>query len=116
MRTSRTIEKLLRHAGNGAWANISTGLVVRSILKLALITSCALACSAQAQQFAYVTNSGSSSVSVVDTATNTVKATIGVGARPIGVAFTPDGSRVYVANSQSNSVSVINTATNTVIA
>jgi YVTN family beta-propeller protein len=75
-----------------------------------------LASSAQAKHFAYVTNSSSSSVSVVDTASNTVVATIGVGNRPIGVAFTPNGSRVYVANSGSDSVSVIDTATNTVIA
>ena len=72
--------------------------------------------SAQAQPFAYVTNSGSSSVSVINTATNTVTGTVGVGGRPIGVAFTPDGSRAYVANSESNSVSVINTSTQTVIA
>jgi len=72
--------------------------------------------SAPAQLFAYVTNSGSSSVSVIDTATNTVTATVGVEGRPIGDAFTPDGSRVYVANSGSDSVSVIDTASNTVIA
>src|SRR5258708_27219256 len=72
----------------------------------------------QAQTFAYVTNSSSSSVSVIDTATNTVTTTVGVESRPIGVgfAFTPNGSRVYVANSDSNSVSVIDTATNAVIA
>jgi len=75
-----------------------------------------LAVPAQAQTFAYVTNSSSSSVSVIDTATNAVTATIEVEGRPIGVAFTPDGSRVYVANSESNSVSVIDTATNTVTA
>jgi YVTN family beta-propeller protein len=102
MRTPRTIKKLLRHpktdGRNDVCASVRLVVVVRNVLKLALMTSCLLASSAQAQQFAYVTNSGSSSVSVVDTATNTVKATIGVGARPI-VALTPDGSRVYVANS-----------------
>ena len=56
------------------------------------------------------------SVSVIDTATNTVIATIPVGLDPIGVAVTPDGSKVYVANAGSNTVSVIDTATNTVIA
>ncbi len=52
-------------------------------------------------------------MSVIDTATNTVTATIPVGPEPYGVAVTPDGSKVYVANF-SNSVSVIATATNTV--
>jgi YVTN family beta-propeller protein len=67
-------------------------------------------------QNAYVTNRDSNTVSVIDTATNTVTATIPVGGGPIGVAVTSDGSKVYVANASSNSVSVIGTATNTVIA
>jgi YVTN family beta-propeller protein/uncharacterized repeat protein (TIGR03803 family) len=67
---------------------------------------------------AYITNSGSNNVSVIDTATNTVTATIpvGVGTNPAGVAVSPDGSKVYVANTHSNNVSVIATATNTVTA
>jgi YVTN family beta-propeller protein/autotransporter-associated beta strand protein len=64
---------------------------------------------------AYVTTDGSSAVSVIDTATNTVAATIGVGNTPLGVAVSPDGSRAYVANEFSNTVSVINTTTNTVM-
>ena len=39
-------------------------------------------------------------VSVIDTATNTVIATIPVGSSPFGVAVTPDGSKVYVANDE----------------
>ena len=63
----------------------------------------------------YVPNYGSDTVSVIDTATNTVITTIPVGATPWGVAVTPDGSRVYVANSGDNAVSVIDTISNTVI-
>jgi YVTN family beta-propeller protein len=55
-------------------------------------------------------------VSVIDTATNTVTGTIPVGAFPGGVAVTPDGSKVYVTDESSNTVSVIATATNTVSA
>ena len=47
--------------------------------------------SATAAPFAYVANNGSSTVSVIATATNTVVATIGVGTGPRGVAITPDG-------------------------
>lgn len=65
---------------------------------------------------AYVTDSGSDTVSVVDTATNTVVTAIPVGDRPDGVAITPDGSRVYVVNTQSGTVSVISTASDTVVA
>jgi YVTN family beta-propeller protein len=66
-------------------------------------------------QNAYITNVLDNSVSVVNTATNTVTATIPVGAVPTGVAVTPDGSKVYVTNFESNSVSVIDTASNMVI-
>jgi YVTN family beta-propeller protein len=71
---------------------------------------------ANAQRFTYVTNFGSSSVSVIDMSSNTVAATVSVGGNPYGIAITPDGSRLYVANQSSNSVSVIDTASNTVVA
>jgi YVTN family beta-propeller protein len=63
----------------------------------------------------YVANFGGSTVSVIDTATNTVIATITVGSGPGGVAVTPDGSRLYITNSGNETVSVIDTTTNTVI-
>src|SRR5712691_7769333 len=76
--------------------------------------------------FAYVTNTGaicdfcaaiqSPSVSVIDTATYSVVATIPAGNYPSGVAITPNGAFAYVANFNSSSVSVIDTATNTVTA
>ncbi len=64
----------------------------------------------------YVTNRNSGNVSVIDTATNTVVATVTVGALPQALAVTPNGAHVYVANRISNTVSVINTRTNTVVA
>jgi YVTN family beta-propeller protein len=60
-----------------------------------------------------VTNVNSNIVSVIDTATNTVMATVPVGSSPQGIAVTPDGKHAYVAN---GSVSVIDTATNKVVA
>jgi YVTN family beta-propeller protein len=66
--------------------------------------------------FAYITNAGSNTVSVIDSASNTVVATVAVGTTPIGVAVNPAGTRAYVANAGSNTVSVIETATNTVVA
>jgi YVTN family beta-propeller protein len=56
---------------------------------------------------AYITDAGTASVSVIDTATNTVTGTIAVGAGPRAVAFTPDGTASYVANGGGNSVSVV---------
>ena len=72
--------------------------------------------SSSAEPYAYITNVDSNTVSVIDTATNTVIATVPVGMKPSGVAVSPDGSKVYVTNGYSNSVSVIDTATNTVTA
>jgi YVTN family beta-propeller protein len=65
---------------------------------------------------AYVANQFDGTVSVIDTATNTVTATIPVGDYPFGVAVSPNGSRVYVTNADSDTVSVIDAATNTVTA
>ncbi len=55
-------------------------------------------------------------MSVIDTATGVVSATITVGNAPIGVTITPDGKHVYVANNGDGTVSVIDTATGAVSA
>lgn len=55
-------------------------------------------------------------VSVIETATNTVTDTVSVGSNPFGVSVTPDVTSAYVANRYSNTVSVINTATNAITA
>ena len=59
---------------------------------------------------------GSNSVSVIDSASNTVVATVAVGSGPYGVAVNPDANLIYVANSISGNVSVIDGASNTVVA
>jgi YVTN family beta-propeller protein len=65
---------------------------------------------------AYVANSFSGSVSVVNLQTLTVVNTITVGAEPAGVVVSPDGTRLYVANAASNTLTVVNTANDTVVA
>jgi YVTN family beta-propeller protein len=55
------------------------------------------------------------SVSVIDTVSNSLVASARVGTSPNIVAITPDGNRAYVTNSGDNSVSVIDTATNNVV-
>jgi len=57
----------------------------------------------------------SGTVSVIDTATDTVRATIEVGLHPTGMALSPAGDRVYVTNANSDTVSVISTLTDTVV-
>jgi YVTN family beta-propeller protein len=66
--------------------------------------------------YAYVTDLNGGDVKVINTATNAVTATIGVGSGPIGVAVSADGKRVYVTNSLSNTISVIDATTETVAA
>jgi YVTN family beta-propeller protein len=66
-------------------------------------------------QNAYIPSADFDHVSVIDTVTNTVIATIPVGMFPMGVAVSPDGRKVYVTNETSNNVSVISTFTNRVI-
>ncbi len=67
------------------------------------------------QSVAYISNSASNTVSIIDTTDNTVKATVNVENNPWGVAATLDG-KVYVVNDQSHTLSVIGIATNTVVA
>jgi YVTN family beta-propeller protein len=61
---------------------------------------------------AYVSNSGSDTVSVIDTTTHNVVATVATGKAPVNPTFTPDRRKVYVSNSQAGTLSVIDVATN----
>ncbi|WP_153538642.1 beta-propeller fold lactonase family protein [Streptomyces sp. RB17] len=89
---------------------------------LAMLTGLALPVLASSSAWAapgpnaYVANFASNTVSVIDTASNTVVGSpVPVGTNPAGVAITPDGRHAYVTNQTSNDVSVIDTASNTVV-
>lgn len=75
----------------------------------------ALAAGPASARNAYVTNSGSGTVTVIDTVANSAVATVPVGGEPVDVAITPDGTRAYVVNSADGTVSVIDTKSNTVV-
>jgi YVTN family beta-propeller protein len=64
---------------------------------------------------AYVGNFKDSTVSVVDTGSAAVVATVPVAAGPHGMAVSPDGRFVYVTGDGSSSMSVIETATDRVV-
>lgn len=83
-----------------------------ALLGLLLLTAHA----AQAAPFAYIAHPTSNQITVLDTATNTISATVPVGTSPFGVAVNSAGTQVYVANFLSNTVSVIDAASNTVTA
>src|ERR1700736_5986235 len=104
---------------NGSRAAWARGFVaVFAVLAIGV----ASASPVEAAPFAYVTiwepHTGQSTVSVINTATNTVMATVTlpVGSLPSEVAVAPDGKHAYVPNNGSNTVSVIDTATNAVVA
>ena len=63
---------------------------------------------------AYVGNFKDDSVSVIDTSSRAVLATLPVAAGPDGIVITPDGATAFVSGSSATSVSVIDTATDKV--
>jgi YVTN family beta-propeller protein len=71
---------------------------------------------AAGETLAYVANFEANTVTVIDTATHAVVATVPVGPGPFGVAARPDGRFVYVTNNGGTTVSVIDTASNSVAA
>ena len=104
-----------RNGSRVAWARGFMALCAMLAMGLGLTAS-----PAEAAPFAYVVNQRSNNVSVIDTATNMVVATVPVGAVPGWVAVTPDGKYAYVTNGNAgnppSTVSVIDTATNMVVA
>lgn len=64
----------------------------------------------------YVVDQSLDRLLVIDTATNSVSATVTVGDQPLGAAISPDGSTVYVTNFTDSTVSIVNTTTNSVTA
>jgi YVTN family beta-propeller protein len=59
-------------------------------------------------QTAYVSNWGGSDLTVIDTATGTLKGTIAVGEHPSALKVNPARGELYVADTDSDQVSVVN--------
>ncbi len=68
------------------------------------------------REYAWVTNGGGNSVTVLDLVHMTTAATIPVGDDPVDIAVSPTRDEVYVVNRGSGSVSVIDAVTNKVVA
>ncbi len=69
-----------------------------------------------ANTYLYITNAGSSTVSVLDSKTNVIVATIHVEDMPQAAAYDPSNNEILVANTGNTTVSAINGTTNQVIA
>ena len=92
------------------------GQIFNKVLGIMALTFLTLVSIVGASPFAYITNAESDNISVIDTDTNKVTATISVGSNPIGVVIDPNGTKIYVVNAYSNDVSIIDTATNKITA
>ena len=68
------------------------------------------------REFAYVSNGGAGTVTVLDLVAMRLDRTLRVGRQPTGLAANPKRNEVYVANAGSDSVSVIDTESNRVVA
>src|SRR5439155_22807077 len=82
------------------------------IQAIVLLVCCATVVGATAAPVAYVSNEGSSSVSVIDTATDKVVSTMKIGQKPRGIAISPDGKRLYISDQTANALRVIDTGKN----
>ncbi|NQX45147.1 YncE family protein [Paenibacillus tritici] len=78
-------------------------------------------CMDPAEKKLYVVNTGGDTVTIIDTATFNILATVFVGngnatpSNPVAVFVAAYGDKAYVANSSDKDVTIINTSTNTVI-
>jgi YVTN family beta-propeller protein len=89
---------------------------VRAGLLLALIFGLMVpVASAAAAVKAYVSNFKDNTVSVIDTATGKVVATVAVAPGPHGMAITRDGRALYVSGDGSSSVDIIDTSRDKVV-
>jgi YVTN family beta-propeller protein len=88
---------------------------MRKHILLSAVVSLILSSTALAAPFAYVGSYWDGTISVIDTATNTVTAVIPTGRYPYAVAVNPSGTRVYVTKDYYGELAVIDAATNTVL-
>ena len=68
------------------------------------------------REFAYVSNGGANTVSILDLVYLRQDRTLQVGQNPTGLATNPKRNEVYAVNTQSGSVSVIDAERNSVVA
>src|SRR5277367_208026 len=68
------------------------------------------------REYAYVTNGGSNTVTVLDLVNLRQDRVLRVGDNPTGIAANPVKNEIYAVNTNSNSISVINAEKNSVVA
>jgi hypothetical protein len=89
------VSRAIAETGDSGWR--ARTMPIRGRARFATLTlalALLLPAAANAQN-AYIPLVGGLAVSVIDTVTNTVTATIPVGNNPFGVTVTPDGTKAY---------------------
>lgn len=94
------------------------------LVSVALLSSGVIACRSGAfpdvppgyREYAYVSNGGANTVTVLDLVFVRVDRTLAVGQNPTGMAVNPKRNEVYVVNTASGNVSVIDAEANRVVA
>jgi YVTN family beta-propeller protein len=109
----KTIDNARRH--KASWRLYALIGALASPFALAASTQMAHAASAAPATKAYVGNFKDNTVSVIDTASGKVVATVPVAAGPHGMAITQDGRTVYISGDATSSLDVIDTATDKVV-
>ena len=87
-----------------------------ALAALVLLAGCTPRSAEPPHSFAYVTNSGSNRVTVIDLGTLKIAASLATGNNPTGVTASPARDEVYVVNTDSATVTVIDATTNRIAA
>jgi YVTN family beta-propeller protein len=109
--------KILTSCSGNRWATLRTVL-------LCCVAASVVGCRqrdfpnypANYREYAYISNGGSNTVTVLDVVNMRQERVLGVGTEPTGLGVNPRRNEVYVVNSGSNTVSVIDAERNTVAA
>jgi len=96
------------------------GCLAALLLLLAPITACRRRdfpqYAADYREYAYITNGGSNTVTVLDLVNLRQERVLRVGDSPTGIAANPTRNEIYAVNTSSNSVSVLDAEKNAVVA
>jgi len=86
-----------------------------SRLALALVGSVVFAATPAGAYTVYVSNEKGNSLTVIDSATLEVQATIPVGQRPRGIMMTKDGKQVLICASDDDTVQILDVASREIV-
>jgi predicted alpha-1,2-mannosidase len=102
-------------AAPGLYDVAVSGVTSNAALLATVYAAVRVAVPGERVSFGYAANYRDNTITPIDPRTRAFGNPIAVDQNPLGVAISPDGSRVYTANSGSNDISVIDTATQTVV-